>query len=76
MIPSAVVFLDRMPLGSSGKVDRNALLKPELHITSGSVPPSGSIETALAEIWRDALGLEAVGALDDYSALGGILSAR
>jgi amino acid adenylation domain-containing protein len=57
MIPAAIVRLDRLPLTSSGKVDRAQLPVP------GAVPvaqPDDSaldiIESSLLKIWREVLG--------------------
>jgi surfactin synthase thioesterase subunit len=45
---------------------------------SGSPEPEGPVETALAGIWREALGVSRVGATDDFFDLGGhsLLAAR
>ena len=73
MVPDVFVFLDQMPLNSSGKVDRKALKEPE----RGSLPrvefvaPANEIESALVELWRDILGIGQIGVLDTYSSLGG-----
>ncbi|MYU61862.1 amino acid adenylation domain-containing protein, partial [Streptomyces sp. SID69] len=76
MIPGALVTLPALPLTANGKVDRRALPVPgtatgALAPGSAYEPPSGPVETALAEIWREVLGHERVGALDNYFALGG-----
>ncbi|HVT15951.1 MAG TPA: non-ribosomal peptide synthase/polyketide synthase [Thermoanaerobaculia bacterium] len=82
MVPSAWVRLDRLPLTSTGKVDRRALSRLELHGSlwgeeSGEpgaaafVPPRNPAEDLLAGIWREVLGVGRVGAHDDFFALGG-----
>lgn len=74
MIPSAVVILDALPLTGSGKLDRLALPMAE---AAGSEPmvsftsPETPVERALAEIWCRVLGVERVGADDDFFVLGG-----
>ncbi|HEX2264256.1 MAG TPA: amino acid adenylation domain-containing protein, partial [Pseudonocardiaceae bacterium] len=52
MVPSAFVMLDRLPLNSSGKVDRRALPAPELHpeLESSYVAPRTASEHKLAQI--------------------------
>ena len=70
MIPSAFVWLDELPLTSTGKVDRRALAAREVRVESGSVPPRDELERELAGIWEDLLGVP-VGATDDFFALGG-----
>ncbi|MGV2922487.1 condensation domain-containing protein, partial [Streptomyces alfalfae] len=78
MVPSAVVVLDRMPLTPQQKIDRRALPAPERSAAAGHVPPRSAEERALAGIWADVLGVDAVGATDDFFDLGGesILAAR
>ncbi|MBM7171736.1 non-ribosomal peptide synthase/polyketide synthase [Streptomyces sp. G44] len=78
MVPSAVVVLDRMPLTPQHKIDRRALPAPERSVALGHVPPRTDQERALAGIWADVLGTDAVGVTDDFFDLGGesILAAR
>ncbi|MFI5972307.1 non-ribosomal peptide synthase/polyketide synthase [Streptomyces sp. NPDC051452] len=78
MVPSAVVVLDRLPLTAQHKIDRQALPAPGRTETAGHVPPSTPHERALAAIWADTLGVDAVGTADDFFDLGGdsILAAR
>ena len=72
MVPSAFVFLERMPLTSSGKVDRKALPAPDA-ASSGApfVAPRTPTEELLAGIWAEVLGQPRVGVEDDFFALGG-----
>nr|QEO73952.1 condensation domain-containing protein [uncultured bacterium] len=76
LVPSAVVVLDALPLSPSGKLDRRALPEPDL--TGDFVAPRTDAERVVAEVLADVLGLERVGALDDFFRLGGdsILSIR
>ncbi|HVR99684.1 MAG TPA: amino acid adenylation domain-containing protein, partial [Thermoanaerobaculia bacterium] len=77
MVPEAVVFLDRLPLDPNGKVDRRALegivleRMEEASPAGGFVPPRTPIEEVLAGIWAEVLGIERVGAGDDFFALSG-----
>jgi amino acid adenylation domain-containing protein len=74
MVPSSYVFLDSLPLTTSGKVDRLALPKPDTtrpNLEETFVAPTGAVESALAEIWAQVLGLERVGVHDNFFDLGG-----
>lgn len=70
MIPSAFVPIDALPLTINGKLDRERLPMPK-HDTGGETLPLTKIEGRLAEIWKDILGLDAVGKTDDFFELGG-----
>jgi acyl-CoA synthetase (AMP-forming)/AMP-acid ligase II/acyl carrier protein len=74
MLPSAVVYLDALPLTPNRKVDRKALpdpgqMRPEL--AASYVPPQTELEELLADIWIDLLRVDRVGRLDNYFKLGG-----
>ncbi|HKN95691.1 MAG TPA: amino acid adenylation domain-containing protein [Pseudonocardiaceae bacterium] len=71
LVPSAFVVLDRLPLSGNGKLDRNALPAPEAAPTGDHVEPATDTERVLARLWADVLGVERVGATDDFYALGG-----
>ncbi|QQO35652.1 amino acid adenylation domain-containing protein [Bradyrhizobium diazoefficiens] len=73
MVPSAVVRLATLPLTPNGKLDRSALPAPddEAYARASYAAPQGEIETALARIWAELLGLERVGRHDHFFALGG-----
>ncbi len=74
MIPSAWVFLDAFPLTSRGKVDRQALKGLTGQIQereSVSAPLQTDTERAIAEVWKEVLGLHTVGRQDNFFDLGG-----
>ncbi|WJV44942.1 amino acid adenylation domain-containing protein [Streptomyces flavofungini] len=72
MVPAAVVTLDALPLSVNGKVDRRALPAPRWETAATDyVAPRTDEERRLAEVWCQVLGLERVGAHDDFLALGG-----
>ncbi|RUP70453.1 hypothetical protein D8M41_11520, partial [Rothia sp. HSID18069] len=72
MIPAFFVRLDQIPLTSNGKLDRKALPAPGLDAVVSGVyeAPEGDIETTLAQIWQDLLGLEQVGRHGHFFELG------
>ncbi|MBW4717721.1 non-ribosomal peptide synthase/polyketide synthase [Saccharothrix obliqua] len=69
LVPAAVVELAALPLTPSGKVDRRALPEPEF--TGGFTEPRTAAERTVAAVWAEVLGVERVGAEDDFFALGG-----
>jgi amino acid adenylation domain-containing protein len=79
MIPAAIVPLEAMPLGQTGKVDRGALaaMAPGAFATAAAAvprefqPPADDVEVKLAAIWRDLLKVERVGVTDDFFEIGG-----
>jgi len=74
MLPSAFVALDAIPQTPTGKTDRLHLPPPaRSRRDPGPLPvaPGTAIETELAAIWADVLGLEQVGIEDRFPDLGG-----
>jgi amino acid adenylation domain-containing protein len=75
MIPSAFVTLDALPLNPSGKVDRKALPAPQGTRDAAAerswVDPRSELERTVAAVWRDVLGIDRVGADDNFFDLGG-----
>ncbi|MBV4477559.1 non-ribosomal peptide synthetase [Pseudomonas botevensis] len=73
MVPTAFVRLDALLLTANGKVDRPGLPAPDSQAFDQQdyQPPQGSLETALAGIWAEVLGVERVGREDQFFALGG-----
>ncbi|MFV9430760.1 amino acid adenylation domain-containing protein [Rhodococcus aetherivorans] len=71
MVPAALVVLDEMPLTSNGKLDRKALPEPDFSSMVSSRVAETETERALCRIYADILGLDTVGADDDFFALGG-----
>ena len=82
MIPVALVPLPALPLTPNGKVDRAALPAPPAaggeRSEGPALPLQGPVEEGLAAIWEAVLGVERVGAGDDFFVLGGhsLLAAR
>ena len=73
MVPGAFVRLDALPLTPNDKIDRKALPEPgaDAVINRPYVAPQGEVETTLAQIWGEVLGVEQVGRHDNFFELGG-----
>ncbi len=73
MLPSLTV-MDALPLSPTGKVDRSKLPAPQSAGPAAPGPPAADgnpIESQLRAIWRRVLGVESVGADDNFFDLGG-----
>ena len=73
MVPVSILPIGAVPLSAHGKTDRKALPKPEFDsrkATSAEAPQSQT-ERAVASIWREVLGVAAIGIDDDFFDLGG-----
>ncbi|NHI05593.1 hypothetical protein STPH2_0956 [Streptomyces sp. KO7888] len=72
MVPSALVALPRLPLTPNGKVDRKALPKPAAgRVAGGGADVRTDLERRIAQVWCEVLGLERVGAEDNFFDAGG-----
>jgi len=75
MIPSAVIAIPTIPLSNSGKVDRAALktLLAGRSPRGEACPPQGGLETEIACLWSELLGLGpgTIHGDDNFFALGG-----
>ncbi|MEC3952753.1 amino acid adenylation domain-containing protein [Nocardia sp. CDC153] len=69
LMPASLEILPELPRTASGKVDLRALPEPRL-AQAEYVEPTGS-EVAIAATYAEVLGLDRVGARDDFFALGG-----
>ncbi|WP_162911639.1 non-ribosomal peptide synthetase [Streptomyces koyangensis] len=70
MVPAAVVAIERVPLTTSGKIDLQALPAPD-YAAGGTRAPRTPVEEVLCDLFRETLGIEQVGAEDDFFSLGG-----
>ncbi|MFN6297586.1 MAG: amino acid adenylation domain-containing protein [Microcystis sp.] len=74
MVPQAFVLLNTLPLTPNGKVDRQALPTPDTatrNLATGFLAPRTPIETQIAQIWSEVLGVERIGIKDNFFELGG-----
>ncbi|WP_327047438.1 amino acid adenylation domain-containing protein [Microbispora sp. NBC_01189] len=71
MVPSMFVPLETIPLNANGKVDRKALPDPAVRAAEDLAEPETETEIAVAGVWREVLGIEAISIDSDFNALGG-----
>jgi natural product biosynthesis luciferase-like monooxygenase protein/amino acid adenylation domain-containing protein len=74
MIPADVVILDSLPVTPNGKIDRKALPDPgQMSATAlhEYVAPRNALESQLAAMWEDLLGIRPVGVRESFFELGG-----
>lgn len=72
MVPASYVILDSLPLGPSGKLNRKALPEPSGLATERTfIQPRTAEELLVAAAYAEVLGVDKVGAEDDFFALGG-----
>ena len=80
MVPASLTLLGELPLTPNGKLDRRALPAPvwEEQGSETFTAPRTPDEIAIAEVWKDILGLDRIGVDDDFFRLGGhsLLAAR
>jgi amino acid adenylation domain-containing protein len=73
MVPSAFVFLQRLPQ-TNGKIDRRALPLPDRtrpNLDQPYAPPKSITEQRLAVIWEEVLDVRPIGIHDNFFDLGG-----
>ena len=73
MVPAVFVNVEKMPVTSSGKIDKKALsiLGLEESEVKNYVPPVTELEIKLTRIWEELLGIDKIGIEDNFFELGG-----
>jgi acyl carrier protein len=73
MVPQNFVRLESIPISPNGKVNRNALPRPDFEkITENKYEaPRTEMEHKIAAIWQEVLKYKNVGIHDDFFELGG-----
>ncbi len=75
MVPEAFYTVPALPLTPNGKVDRRALADCGTALEPGRqgefLAPRSKLESTLAQIWVEVLGVSRVGVHDDFFRLGG-----
>ncbi|MFZ2175125.1 MAG: amino acid adenylation domain-containing protein, partial [Rhodococcus sp. (in: high G+C Gram-positive bacteria)] len=66
MVPAAIVVLEQIPLTPVGKLDRAALPAPEFLSGTRFRLPANLLEAAVVDVFAEVLGLDRVGADDNF----------
>lgn len=77
LVPQTIIELDALPRLADGSVDRAALPNP-FAAEEAAVGPRNEMERAIATLWQELLGVDAVGVHDNFFDIGGhsLLSVR
>ncbi len=71
MIPAHFVWMESLPLTPSLKIDKKSLPRPETASTQEGPDPRTPLESTIAHVWREVLGIDRVGIHDSFFDLGG-----
>ena len=73
MIPQQLVEMEAMPLTPNGKIDRKALPDPNRSSSEKVeiIAPHTPVQLALADIWKEAIGIDEVGLDQFFFDIGG-----
>lgn len=73
MVPNIFTLIEKIPLISSGKVDKKLLSSMDVVIKTNNncIMPRNKIEKFLAEIWNELLNVKKIGVYDNFFDLGG-----
>jgi amino acid adenylation domain-containing protein len=71
MVPSALVWMEHLPLMQNGKVDRAALPEPGVEAARQRIAPRTGLEAALLAIWQSVLGRDGLSMTDNFFEIGG-----
>lgn len=74
MVPSFYMELERIPLNSTGKLDRKYLPEPlekHLIVSTDYSKPTNNTEERVLLIWREQLNIKQIGTHDNFFELGG-----
>ncbi|WBW96387.1 non-ribosomal peptide synthetase [Oceanirhabdus sp. W0125-5] len=71
MIPTGFVQLSKMPLTSSGKIDRNALPEPQFECETEYEAPENETQEKVLHIWSDILKRNDIGINHNFFDVGG-----
>jgi amino acid adenylation domain-containing protein len=71
MVPAAIVVLPALPQTPTGKLDRRTLPAPDYGASGTGGAPADALEARLIEVWKEVLGIEALGPEQGFFEVGG-----
>lgn len=72
MIPSSFIVIDSIPLNTSGKINRNELMKLEEHLDIKTIlPPRNYQENIVTNICKNVIGCDQISIDDNFFEIGG-----
>ncbi|MGI5310776.1 amino acid adenylation domain-containing protein, partial [Rheinheimera sp. WS51] len=71
LLPQQIIEMDHFTLSVSGKVDRKALIVPDVVLADDYEAPATEMEKTLAQIWLQVLNLDKVSRRAQFFAMGG-----
>lgn len=71
MVPDSYMRIEEMPLTPNGKTNRKALPLPKIEGGVVYVKPEGKLECIIADAFSSVLGIDHIGANDDFFSIGG-----
>jgi amino acid adenylation domain-containing protein len=73
MVPSRYITIASIPVTANGKVDRNRLrrMAQSCSVAADFTPPRDDMERRVADIWKEVLGREEIGVMDNFFDSGG-----
>jgi amino acid adenylation domain-containing protein len=71
MIPAQLLIIEKMPLNTSGKIDRKSLPKFEVVLENELIEPKTKFEKELTKIWCRLLNLDVIGVNNNFFDIGG-----
>jgi amino acid adenylation domain-containing protein len=71
LVPTAVVQIEAIPISANGKIDHRQLPPPQTARVRQRVLASTDLETSIALVWKEVLGVDEVGVDETFFELGG-----
>ncbi|GAC56448.1 putative non-ribosomal peptide synthetase [Gordonia hirsuta DSM 44140 = NBRC 16056] len=71
MVPHTVIVIDEFPTTVVGKIDRSKLPSVDFTATTEFIPPRTELESVVAEVYSQVLGVDRVSVQDSFFELGG-----